>query len=206
MTTDPRARRFVAVLLVVGIHAVLLFLALMAVRRERPEADTTAGSTLLMLRNPERVAPRSVMTAPTPQAPRMIDDPLSLAPPALSFDGAADAEAGPDANAPSIDWKEHGRRAAASTIEKMPAPDQSNCDSTGLGDPALANCKPPPDFQWAPPRSGFKDGLPYVMVGENCIVGLGFFGCALGKKPANGRLLDGMRDPQRERSSVPDSN
>jgi hypothetical protein len=37
------------------------------------------------------------------------------------------------------------------------------------------------------------------------VVGLGFFGCALGKKPeANGHLFDGMHDPDRQRSSVPD--
>ncbi len=36
-------------------------------------------------------------------------------------------------------------------------------------------------------------------------MGLGFFGCALGKPPeANSHLFDGMHDPDRQRSSVPD--
>jgi hypothetical protein len=51
--------------------------------------------------------------------------------------------------------------------------------------------------------------IAYVQVTQRCIVGVGLtgplFGCALGKKPeANGHLLDGMKDPNRQRSSVPD--
>ena len=50
--------------------------------------------------------------------------------------------------------------------------------------------------------SGF---IPYVRIGKRCIVGLGFWGCQLGKLPqANSHLLDGMTDPDRPGSSVPD--
>jgi hypothetical protein len=55
-------------------------------------------------------------------------------------------------------------------------------------------------------RVGIAAGfIPHVHIGQRCVVGLGFFGCNLSKLPeANGHLLDGMQDPNRWRSSVPD--
>jgi hypothetical protein len=111
--------------------------------------------------------------------------------------------AGPAAG-PTVDWSDEAQRAAAGAAARVPTPDRSKCDSTGLGDPILPNCKPPPEFKWAPPKRGFINGEPYVRVGDHCIVGLRFFACEVGKLPANGKLFDGMDDPARPRSSVPE--
>jgi hypothetical protein len=105
------------------------------------------------------------------------------------------------ATAPYVNWSEEARRAAAAAAENVPIPDRSKCDSTGLSDPALPNCKPSAQFKWAPPKAGFSGGLPYINLGDRCVIGLGFFGCALGKPPANGDLFDGMDDPERDRGS-----
>jgi hypothetical protein len=49
-------------------------------------------------------------------------------------------------------------------------------------------------------------GLPYMEIGKRCAIGLGFFGCGIGElPPPNGHLFDGMDDPDRERSSVPEN-
>ena len=48
--------------------------------------------------------------------------------------------------------------------------------------------------------------LPYLRIGKRCIIILPFFGCGIGELPkANGHLFDGMSDPERQKSSVPDS-
>ncbi|MEZ5457795.1 MAG: hypothetical protein R3E65_00290 [Steroidobacteraceae bacterium] len=68
-------------------------------------------------------------------------------------------------------------------------------------------CKPRKgSWEWKaePGKVGMAGPLPYVRVGKRCIVGLGFFGCALGEPPPpNDKLLDDMRKPDRPRSSVP---
>ena len=54
---------------------------------------------------------------------------------------------------------------------------------------------------------GFSGGLPYVRVGERCVIALGFFACGFGgPPPAKGDLFEGMDDPERDRSSVPSSD
>lgn len=64
-------------------------------------------------------------------------------------------------------------------------------------------------FGWdpSPNRVGIAGGLPYVELGKRCALGFGFFGCGVGKLPAaNGDVFDGMDNPDRDRSSVPDVN
>jgi hypothetical protein len=80
-------------------------------------------------------------------------------------------------------------------------------DSSSQPSVSLPKCKQhKPEFGWNrdPNEAGFIGILPYVRLGKRCIVGLGFFGCAVGKLPqANGHLLDHMNDPDGERFSVP---
>ena len=53
-------------------------------------------------------------------------------------------------------------------------------------------------------RAGFIGGLPYVRLGKRCLVGLPFFGCAIGHLPeADSQLLADMGNTDRARSSVP---
>ena len=63
-------------------------------------------------------------------------------------------------------------------------------------------------WRWIPERkkSGFAGGLPWVQVSERCIVGLGFFGCAIGElPPPRGDLLDDMDTANQMQSTVPGS-
>ena len=54
-------------------------------------------------------------------------------------------------------------------------------------------------------RAGFVNGLPYIRLSKRCLLVVGFIGCALGPMPeANGHLFDGLKDPDRDRNSVPD--
>ncbi len=54
-------------------------------------------------------------------------------------------------------------------------------------------------------RAGFIGALPYVRVGKRCLVGLPFFGCAIGHLPEpDGALFTDMGAVDRSRSSVPD--
>lgn len=203
MASDQNLRRFVVFALVVGAHVLLLMLPLDVERRERGEREGSDRRTLLIFpRTPaaERRLRRELRQPPEPA----IETNIAIeAPTAISVVPLSESSTSGPGSAPSIDWSEEARRSAAEAAAKVPSPDRSKCDSTGLDDPALPNCKPRPEFKWAPPKAGFANGLPYVTLGDRCVVGLGFFGCALGKPPANGKLFDGMDDPDRDRSSVP---
>jgi hypothetical protein len=59
------------------------------------------------------------------------------------------------------------------------------------------------EWQPEPKRAGFIGIFPYVRLGK-CVVGLGFFGCAIGKRTADGALLKDISNPDRPVSSVPD--
>ncbi|MFC4308024.1 hypothetical protein ACFPN2_02920 [Steroidobacter flavus] len=206
MARDQRLRRFGVFLFVTGAHVLLLLLPLDVERRERGEpAGGERTAQLFFLRAPavERRARREPRQPGEPE----IKTNIEVAAPAsiTAIPPSGSAAAGPGA-ALSIDWSEEARRSAADAVAKAPSHDRSRCDSTGLDDPALPNCKPAPEFRWAPPKAGFSGGLPYISVGDHCVIGLGFFGCGFGKPAANGNLFDGMDAPDRDRSSVPDPN
>jgi hypothetical protein len=119
----------------------------------------------------------------------------------------------PPPEKPSIDWNLEAERAASATIDQMVQHGEIKCDdSVDSNQRAILvlKCKKhTPGFAWdpEPKKAGFIGIVPYVRLGKHCLVGLGFFGCAIGKLPeANGHLFDHMRDPDRDRSSVPDIN
>ena len=103
----------------------------------------------------------------------------------------------PEAPPPShaIDWRAEGERSARIIVEQS----QSNRTRQQPREQK-------PSFEWHPePRkAGFSGLLPYVRLGKRCMLGLGFFGCAIGELPkADGTLFDDMGDPDLRRSSVP---
>jgi hypothetical protein len=203
MAHDQHLRRFVAFALVAGAHLLLLILPLDTDRRERGERGGVTQRTVLFFPRAPAVE-RRLQRELRPPAEPSIETNIAIEAPGAITALLSDPSISGSAAAPPIDWTEEGRRAAAAAADKAPSPDRSKCDSTGLADPALPNCKPPPEFKWAPPKAGFANGLPYITVGDRCVVGLGFFGCGFGKPPANGKLFDGMDDPNRDRSSVPE--
>jgi hypothetical protein len=80
--------------------------------------------------------------------------------------------------------------------------------SSGLRGPGAGSrvCKTRPEAHWEPQpkRVGLAGGLiPYVRIGP-CAVGLAIFGCAFGRSPANGHLLDAARDHDSDALDGPD--
>jgi len=107
-------------------------------------------------------------------------------------------------DAARIDWSQEAR-----AVAQAHAPRQSSriCDKNELPDPRRPTCtRAPHAFEWNPetPRVGVEGIFPYVRVGDSCIVGLGFFGCHE-KMPANSRLFEEMKNPDRPESSVPEA-
>ena len=111
----------------------------------------------------------------------------------------------PQQPAPPIDWTLEAERAARDNAAGRIEP-----DPRAFGEHPVSpyrRCKPrESSFEWdpEPDKAGFAGGLPYVRLGKRCIVGLGFFGCAIGKLPeANGELFADMHAPDEPESSVP---
>ena len=112
--------------------------------------------------------------------------------------------------APGVDWAEQQEAVAKDQAGSLLKELKRTCHEAELRGEVRLECRKykKPDA-WAPePRKfGIEGGLPYVRLGKRCVLGLGFFGCAVGALPdADGHVLDDMRDPDRPRSSVPDPN
>lgn len=108
----------------------------------------------------------------------------------------------------SIDWYGDGQRAAEAAAHAQTRREGVDCDEVETPGSMRPRCVKSSHFEWHPnPKMvEFEGLLPYVHLGKRCVLGLGFFGCAVGKLPdANWHLLDDMKDPDRLRSSVPDS-
>jgi hypothetical protein len=191
----------IAVIVLCGhVLLVLLFARAREQTAERSAVDNMHDSTLILipLREPDPTAvlPEPVIARSTLiniPLPRNISEPTAPAPPSSPLEP------------PGIDWRHEAERSANQAIQMQLAPKPRGFEERAA--PA-----PPPkarSFGWdpSPGKVGFSAGLPYVKVGKRCVVGLGFFGCAIGELPdANGQLFEGMDDPDRERSSVPDAS
>ncbi len=103
-----------------------------------------------------------------------------------------------------IDWQREselvGKRVgaatpAASSFTPPPTPSTHVCEKSKQHPPWNRELK----------RAGFIGALPYVRVGKRCLVGLPFFGCAIGHLPEpDSELFTDMGAVDRSRSSVPD--
>ena len=104
---------------------------------------------------------------------------------------------------PRVDWAGEAERVARAHPPAIP-----ECDDRPRFGPPLPKCRQPTHpCQWRPEpkKAGFVGLLPYVQLGKRCVLGLGFFGCAVGRLPdANGHLFDDVNNPDRPRGSVPD--
>jgi hypothetical protein len=110
-------------------------------------------------------------------------------------------------SAPSIDWAREAEVTARTRAEALAR--GHLCEDKAHPGSTLPKCKKPSlSFQWnpEPPTFGVEGLIPYVRLGKHCVVGLGFFGCALGKEEANGHLFEDLKNPNRPRGSVPDPN
>lgn len=182
----PAARRQVAPTL----HFVSLWPDL-AVSEPEPEPEpATAPPTA-----PES-SPRIAPPLTPPQA-------ITLAPAVAPDPPAGPTEPSPETAARGIDWNAAAAAATERFVAGLDAPTTFSPPPPKLREP----CKPrESSFEWSPeePRAGLLP-LPFVRIGERCIVGLGFFGCALGElPPPNDKLFDDIKKGNTSPSSVPD--
>jgi hypothetical protein len=112
------------------------------------------------------------------------------------------------ANPPPLQWGLAAQSAADDLVAAMARREKRKCDDSDKPGSWLPKCKKPaPSFQWneQPRQAGFMHGLPYVRLGDHCILVAGMVGCAIGPLPkANEHLFDDLKDPDRDRSSVPE--
>jgi len=106
-----------------------------------------------------------------------------------------------------MDWGSAASAAAEDIVQGLVKGETRHCDDSPDRPPWLPPCKRHHGrFEWSeePKRAGFEGGLPYIRLGKHCILSVGLFGCAIGASEANGHLFGDMKDPDRDRSSVPD--
>lgn len=194
-------RRGAALTLAILAHALLIagWSELSAKRRSAASAPAERRSVLLVIDiEPAKTPPPS---HPAPASLR--DRPDELESTAITVIPPQPASPPTTSEAPRVDWRLEAERSGRAIVEDAARP-----GLRAFG-PAVAPAEAaaPKEFEWdpEPKRAGFAGGLPYVRLGKRCVVGLGFFGCAIGDLPeANGELFEGMRAPNRRESSVPD--
>lgn len=194
-----RIRRSIAVVAVAAAHVLVALLMLASLRGGAGAipADASVHTVMVWVDDVAQIAPAaspddSFASARPNSAARRPRRPAASQPAAAAAAPAASAR----------DW--YG------AIESVAPSSAATAARRGFGQQPvspLRPCKPQgKPFAWnpEPQRAGLAGGLPYVRVGR-CIVGLGFFGCRVGEAPpANGRLLDEMKNAPVAAGSVPD--
>ena len=206
MQHEPgHGRRGMAFSLVLLAHAFLLWVSLQA-RAPWPHAAGLERLTLIYLPAPTRTGAEKVPAAAAPSAHRPSRRPLPAAPGPAT--GASPAVPWPStAPLPPIDGTAQQQRAAGSQAQEIWKQLSQHCrDAVALHiyPPECHRYVAPAPWEPEEKRFGLAGPLPYVRLGH-CVVGLGFWGCTVGKPPPpNGKLFDGMRDPDRP-GALPDN-
>jgi hypothetical protein len=212
------AERYAIVLVVISAHLLALTL-LSKARSSRPDTSnpmahppeslqwlelTAEPSSMAPESSPSRgaLAERNALEKQLRVRHKTTDAAATVASPERAPQSAVESSA---REAP-IDWHREAQQAARSIVAEMAHREKRRCNDSRERDPSplLSSCETPKDrFPWdpAPGRVGLAGGiLPYVRLGKRCVLGLGFFGCALGKLPdANGHAFDHMDDISRVR-------
>jgi hypothetical protein len=185
------------------VHALLVALAL---RHQETSNVAQNNASLIFLTSPAPVPPPSgALPAQNNGAPSAAASPKRSERSAGDFSISLDAQTTPLSGELPLrlgaDWDIEASTIANSQASAIFKELKHLCDEAA---------KPPP-WDPEPNKFGLTDGpglrLPFVRLGKRCVLGLGFFGCGVGKLPeANGHVLDDFRDPDRPRSSVPDPN
>jgi hypothetical protein len=184
-------------------HLWLLWAMLLPARLPSPDARDAPVGTWLIVHTPE-VPPVVAPDAPPPPAVgRSVPAAAVATPPA-----ATARDSGVDTTVrPRVDWQAQGAQAASLAAARMQAPGARSFGETPRS--PYNTCKPRRrSWEWKPEpgKVGMAGLLPFVRVGDRCVVGLGFLGCTLGEPPpANGTLLEDMKRDERPRSSTPGS-
>jgi len=202
--------RFGLWVLVIGIHGalVLLFAFDRSEERGETEADSQSPMTVVFLdRPPPEPPPEEPKPAPSVAAPRL--DIVRATPASSDVPAVASSEPSTSVGTPgAIDWEHERAITAQAMLPELLKQNQTKCEAERRPGSMLPKCRQPvkvPEWEPEPGRFGIDGLIPFMRIGKRCAVGLGFFGCAIGKLPeADSHLFDEMRNPDRERSSVPE--
>jgi hypothetical protein len=207
MAREGKAGRHNAVFVVVILgHALLIVFFLRPDVLTKDQLKKSASSLLLLDLSipipPSKPVPLPEAVTKAHEAKRTKVDS------ATSLDSAAISSLDTPPSPPGIDWYQQGQQVATSRAELIFKELKGVCEKAALRGEHRPECrkyKKPDAWVPEPKKFGISGGLPYVRLGKRCVLGLGFFGCGVGKLPeADGHVLDDMRDPNRPRSSVPD--
>jgi hypothetical protein len=208
-TTGRRGAAWAVALLA---HAILIW-ALLQVTPPLPHSAALERMTLIYLPPPDRATQGPASPAPEP--------PVTAAAPAAhrpSRNHSPDAPAPPSEAAPipppphpeqppPIDWAAEQTQVAQSQAREHWTQLAQHCrdaEALHIHPPECHRYIEPEPWKPEEKRFGMAGPLPYVRAGR-CVLGLGFFGCAVGKKPPpDSHVFDGMRDPDRP-GAIPDN-
>lgn len=209
-----RQRHLVLVLVIAG-HALIVAYLLRHLDSIVAQPERNSSQLLLLdLSSPKRSPPvtplDAVQTEKTIARGRRTPRPKD----SISSDARSIADAPAPLNSSTAealtDWYEEAEQVAKSQAELILKDLKHVCDEAALRGEYPQGCrkyKKPDAWKPEPRKFGIAGLLPYVRLGKRCIVGLGFFGCGVGKLPeADKHVLDDMREPDRPRSSAPDRN
>jgi hypothetical protein len=212
--------RLTVLAIVAGGHVLLVMLfanSRPAETRTSPSSSNDAPESLVLLNlEPEPVSePVTPALEPmTASAGAMVRQPviasadLSAIPdPSVGSSGSAVTEL--PSETPSINWEREAQRTAQTMAPGLIRKQLRECEEAKKHGKYPPGCKKPaseyePHWEPEPDRAGFAP-LPFVRIGKRCVVGLGFFGCTLGKLPEpDGTIFENAYDTNRPRSSVPE--
>jgi hypothetical protein len=193
---SPDLQRCAVGAAVLSAHAVAVWFLVELRHTARPEVATVPMEVLIEWPEPATPVhpPASHELSGTPGRKAAGRQPAPPAPPDI----------GAPITLPGIDWDAAAAAVANDIAGDWGAREARRCDDSGKPDSWLPKCrKPSAPIQWQLPRAGFIEGLPYLRLGKRCMLVLGMVACQ-GNTAANSQLFDAMKDPDRDRSSVPD--
>jgi len=184
------------------VHGLIVLLLIQEdnVQQRKPIPERAISGVWIFLHTPAQ----SATDSQPPGGGRTVQPRPSALAPADSVDRSQFEQLAPpsiedSAEPAAVDW--YGEASRLAEADRQPP--------ASIGTPmqgARKPCKPrDSSFDWHPQeeRYGLRP-LPYVMVGERCVIGLGFGGCSLSALPEpNKRLFDDMRNGRTPESSVP---
>jgi hypothetical protein len=199
---SPDLQRCAVAAAVLGAHAAAVWILIELRHAARPEAASVPMQVLIEW--PEPATP--VLPAPDHDLPGTSGRKAAGWPPAPAAKPGPVAlpDGGAPITLPGIDWDAQAADVAHDIASDWGTRQMRRCDDSDKPRSWLPKChKPSKPIEWELPRAGFVGGLPYLRLGERCVLVLGLLACH-GKADANSHLFDGMNDPDRDRSSVPD--
>ena len=199
--SGTNGRRGAALAVALLAHALIIW-ALLHMPARLPHPPALERITLLYLPPPERVAPEASGPSAAHRRSRIRSSDVP-GPPTLAAPTAAAPQAEPP---PPIDWASEQAQVAESKGRENWKQLSQHCrdaEALHIHPPECHRYVAPEPWEPEEKRFGLAGPLPYVRLGQ-CVLGLGFWGCAVGKPPPNGHVLEGIRDPDRP-SSMPDN-